>query len=140
MKTGKNITQEKQYVESDLIQEELERGISTNIFTSFKGIDPNKPFLSIGTAAALLNVNPRTLRIYEVEGLLSPYKKGQKRIYSINDLQWVSCIRSMIHDQGISIAGIKKLMQYTPCWNIVNCPMEKRKTCTAFKDLKFETV
>jgi MerR family transcriptional regulator/heat shock protein HspR len=136
MKTGKNITQEMKYSESDLIRENLEMGNTDNIFTSFKGIDPKKPFLTIGTAATLLNINPRTLRIYEIEGLIAPLKKGQKRIYSVNDLQWVSCIRSMIHDQGISIAGIKKLMQYTPCWNIINCPMEKRKTCTAFKEIK----
>ncbi len=39
-------------------------------------------------------------------------------------------LRSMIHEYGISIAAIKKLLQYTPCRNIAACPFEKRKQCT----------
>jgi MerR family transcriptional regulator/heat shock protein HspR len=38
----------------------------------------------------------------------------------------------MIHEHGISIAAVKKLLKYTPCWNITDCPFEKRKQCTAF--------
>ncbi|PIY22130.1 MAG: hypothetical protein COZ12_03530, partial [Deltaproteobacteria bacterium CG_4_10_14_3_um_filter_60_8] len=35
-------------------------------------------------------------------------------------------------EQGISIAAIKKLLQYTPCWNVAECSFEQRKQCTAF--------
>jgi MerR family transcriptional regulator/heat shock protein HspR len=38
----------------------------------------------------------------------------------------------MIHHHGMSIAAVKKLLQYTPCWNITDCPFDKRKQCTAF--------
>ncbi len=103
------------------------------IWHNIEGVDPDLPLFSIGGAAALLEVHPRTLRIYEKESLVTPKRRGQRRYYSLNDLQWITCLRSMIHDQGISIAGIKKLLRYTACWNIVNCPLEKRKACTAFR-------
>ncbi len=98
----------------------------------FQGMDPEQPLFSIGTAAAILEVHPRTLRIYEEEGLIRPFRKAGRRYYSLNDIQWTKCLRHMIHDQGISIAGIKRLLEFTPCWNIVECPMEKRKKCSAY--------
>ncbi len=105
----------------------------TGIWQAVEGIDPDQPIFTIGTASNMLEIHPRTLRIYEKEGLIKPLRKGQRRYFSLNDLQWITCIRSMIHDQGISIAGIKKLLEFTGCWNIVNCPTEKRKNCTAYK-------
>ncbi|NPA95107.1 MAG: MerR family transcriptional regulator [Thermodesulfobacteria bacterium] len=103
---------------------------AAGIGTEFQGIDPEQPLFSIGTAAAMLEIHPRTLRIYEEEGLVKPFRKAGRRYYSLNDIQWIKCIRYMIHDQGISIAGIKRLLEYAPCWNIVECPADKRKSCT----------
>ncbi len=117
-------------------QERLKKASKSDkidIDTGLEGVEPDKAIFPIGTAASMLEVHPRTLRIYEDEGLVKPGRKGGRRYYSLNDIQWIKCLRHMIHDQGISIAGIKKLMQYTSCWNIVECPMEKRKRCTAYK-------
>ena len=87
---------------------------------------------TISAAAEMLAVTPRTLRMYERDGLLAPVRHGKWRYYSLDNLKWVSCLRSMIHEHGISLAAIQKLLQYTPCWNIAGCPFEKRKLCTAF--------
>ncbi|MCG2822593.1 MAG: MerR family transcriptional regulator [Desulfurivibrionaceae bacterium] len=87
---------------------------------------------TISAAAEMLAVTPRTLRMYERDGLLIPVRHGKWRYYSLDNLKWVSCLRSMIHEHGISLAAIHKLLQYTPCWNIAGCPFEKRKLCTAF--------
>jgi len=95
-------------------------------------IQDNKAIFTIGTAAKMLEVHPRTLRIYERENLVKPVRKGQWRYYTMDNIKWIECLRDMIHKQGISIAAIKKLLQYTPCWNIADCPFEKRKQCTAF--------
>lgn len=95
-------------------------------------IPDNKAIFTIGTASKLLEVHPRTLRIYEREGLVKPLRKGQWRYYTMDDIKWIQCLRDMIHEHGISIAAIKKLLQYTPCWNIAECSFEKRKECTAF--------
>jgi len=95
-------------------------------------VDEKKAIFTIGIAAQMLEVHPRTLRIYEEEGLVKPLRKGNWRYYTMNDIKWIECLREMIHEHGISIAAVKKLLQYTPCWNITDCPFEVRKQCTAF--------
>lgn len=98
-------------------------------------ITPETPVYSIGVAAQILGVHPRTLRIYEDEGLIKPARKGNRRYFSPNDLTWIGCIRSMIHEEGISIPGIKKLLRYAPCWEITDCPKEVCESCTASIDV-----
>ncbi len=95
-------------------------------------VDEQKAIFTIGVAAQMLGVHPRTLRIYEEEGLITPIRKGKWRYFTMNDIKWIECLREMIHQHGVSIAAVKKLLQYTPCWNITDCPFEKRKQCTAF--------
>ena len=95
-------------------------------------IDEKRAIFTIGIAAQMLDVHPRTLRIYEEEGLIRPMRKGKWRYFTMQDIEWIECLREMIHEHGISIAAVKKLLQYTPCWNITDCPFEKRKECTAF--------
>ena len=92
------------------------------------------PVYSIGVAAKLLEVHPRTLRIYEDEGLIKPSREGNRRLYSINDITWIGCLRRLIHDEGISIPGIKKLLRYATCHEIADCPEEIHCTCDAVVD------
>jgi MerR family transcriptional regulator/heat shock protein HspR len=95
---------------------------------------PDLPIYPIGVAAKLLNVHPRTLRIYEAEGLIKPAHKGSRRLFSANDIKWVECLRSMIHDEGISIPGLKKLLALVPCWEVAGCPPEVCESCQASVD------
>jgi MerR family transcriptional regulator/heat shock protein HspR len=95
-------------------------------------VDEKKAIFTIGVASQMLGVHPRTLRIYEEEGLITPLRKGKWRYFTMNDIKWIECLREMIHAHGVSINAVKKLLQYTPCWNITDCPFEKRKQCTAF--------
>ena len=102
-----------------------------------KPVEPlrkDMPVYTIGVASELLGVHPRTLRIYEDEGLIKPHRKGARRLYSPNDVQWISCLRSLIHDQGISIPGIKKLLYYAPCYEIADCPESIHCNCEAVVD------
>ncbi len=97
-------------------------------------LDNSEPIYPISVAAKLLSVHPRTLRIYEEEGLVKPARKKSKRYYSNDDLEWIRCLRALIHDKGISIPGIKMLLELTPCWEITKCPAEKRENCSAYID------
>lgn len=100
-------------------------------------IEPIKkdlPIYPIGVAAKLLAVHPRTLRIYEDEGLIKPARNGNRRLYSTNDITWIGCLRRLIHDEGISIAGIKKLLRYATCHELVGCPEEIHCCCDAVVD------
>jgi len=97
-------------------------------------ITPATPIYPIGVAAKLLSVHPRTLRIYEAEGLVRPSMAGKRRLFSDMDLVWIRCIRGMIHEQGISIPGIKRLLELAPCWEIRECSDEVVENCRAAVD------
>ncbi|MEW6594166.1 MAG: MerR family transcriptional regulator [Thermodesulfobacteriota bacterium] len=99
--------------------------------TAIQPLRPDLPIYPIGVAARLLDVHPRTLRIYEEEGLIEPAQHGSRRLYSPNDIKWISCLRSMIHDQGISIPGLKRLLALAPCWEVADCPAEVHEACDA---------
>jgi len=92
----------------------------------------NKAIFTVGMAAKMLDIHPRTLRNYEDKGLIVPARKGEWRYYTMRDIQWIECLREMIHVHGVSINAIKKLLKYTPCWNIIDCSFERRKCCSAF--------
>ena len=94
-------------------------------------VQHQKALYPIGIVAELLSIHPRTLRIYEQEGLIKPARRGGKRFYSNNDLQWLKCLRKLLTDEGLNIAGIKKLLTIAPCWNIRGCSEEMRKQCPA---------
>ncbi|OKY76585.1 MAG: hypothetical protein BM485_05005 [Desulfobulbaceae bacterium DB1] len=102
--------------------------------TDIQPLRPDLPIYPIGVAAKLLNVHPRTLRIYEAEGLIKPAHRGSRRMFSPNDIRWIECLRSMIHDQGISIPGLKKLLSLIPCWEVGNCPPDICDGCNSRVD------
>lgn len=92
------------------------------------------PLYTIGVVSELVGTTNQTLRIYEKHGLLKPARKNKNRLYSANDIRWILCIREMIHDSKISIEGIKKLLEYAPCWELMRCPEKERNECVAFVD------
>jgi len=97
--------------------------------------DKTIPKYTISSAAELLGVSIPTLRLYEKEGLLIPYKKkSNHRRYSESDLERVRCIRFVINEDKISIAGIKRILSLIPCWDLLGCTEEDRAECLAFKD------
>ncbi len=92
----------------------------------------NMPLYPISIIAELIGVTDQTLRLYEKHGLITPTRRNKNRYYSENDLKWIECIRDLIHVKKISIEGIKKLLDYAPCWEITECPEEIKNNCTAF--------
>lgn len=92
------------------------------------------PLYPIGIVAELIGITDQTLRLYEKHGLIKPARRNKNRFYSENDVKWLSCIRDLIHVKKISIEGIKKLLEYAPCWEITECSEEKKSKCTAFID------
>ena len=95
-------------------------------------LDDSRPLYSIGTTAELLDVHPRTLRLYEQGGLLRPARRNNRRFYSNNDLKWIKTIRYLIHDRGLNQEGLRRLLAMIPCWEIADCPTESRGPCPAY--------
>ena len=73
--------------------------------------DPHRPRYFISIAAELASVHPRTLRIYEEEGLLCPQRRNNLRLYSEADIQRVRVIRFLTRRQGVNLAGVKVILQ-----------------------------
>jgi MerR family transcriptional regulator/heat shock protein HspR len=98
-------------------------------------IDDYTPLISIGTASAILGVSVPTLRLYEREGLLIPYKKeSNHRLYSQSDIERLKCIREAIGERKFSIQAIKLIYSLVPCWLVINCTAKDRENCDAFKN------
>ena len=73
----------------------------------------NRPVYVISIAASLAGCHPRTLRIYEEEGLLEPVRTQTNiRLYSDEDLQRVRVIRYLTQVRGVNLAGVKLLLQF----------------------------
>ena len=66
----------------------------------------------ISVAASIAGCHPRTLRIYEEEGLVDPVRTGSNiRLYSDDDLRRVRTIRYLTQVRGVNLAGVKLLLQ-----------------------------
>lgn len=99
----------------------------------YKEFQNDEPIYPIRTAAKLLNISVHTLRMYEKENLIIPYKKSSNhRLYSKSDIERIKCIRSAINEAKISINGIKTIYSMMPCWEVINCSDEDRSNCPAF--------
>jgi MerR family transcriptional regulator/heat shock protein HspR len=97
-------------------------------------LDEVRPVYTIGTAAELLGVHPRTLRLYEDGGLIRPSRKNNRRFYSSHDLRWISCVRYLLHEQGLNQEGLRRLLALIPCWEGKQCTPEARASCPAYQD------
>jgi MerR family transcriptional regulator/heat shock protein HspR len=76
------------------------------------GRDPTRPVYVISVAAELVRVHPRTLRIYEGEGLLCPARtRTNIRLYSENDIRRVLWIRHLTQNLGVNLAGVRVLFE-----------------------------
>jgi MerR family transcriptional regulator/heat shock protein HspR len=73
--------------------------------------DLTRPRYIISIAAELAACHPRTLRIYEEEGLLCPQRRNNLRLYSEADIQRVRIIRFLTQRQGVNLAGVKVILQ-----------------------------
>ena len=74
--------------------------------------DPRRPVYVISVAASIVSVHPRTLRIYEDEGLLCPARTPTNiRLYSENDIRRVTWIRHLTQNLGVNLAGVRILFE-----------------------------
>jgi DNA-binding transcriptional MerR regulator len=73
--------------------------------------DLTRPRYIISIAAELASCHPRTLRIYEEEGLLSPQRRNNLRLYSEADIQRVRIIRFLTRRQRVNLAGVRVILQ-----------------------------
>ena len=89
-----------------------------------------RPVYPISVAAELAGVHPRTLYMYEKQQLLIPARRGTWRFYSKDDLAWIRVIRFLLHEGGINIAGLQRLLALMPCADMRNLSAEQCQGCS----------
>ena len=66
---------------------------------------------TISAVAAMYQIHPQTLRLYEREGLLKPSRsRGNTRLYGEEDLQRLDVILSLTRDLGVNLAGVEVIL------------------------------
>src|SRR6478752_10166416 len=74
--------------------------------------DPTRPVYVISVAASIVAAHPRTLRIYEEEGLICPARTPTNiRLYSDEDIRRITWIRHLTRERGVNLAGIRLLFE-----------------------------
>ncbi len=90
-------------------------------------------FYGIGETADLVGTSISTIRMYEREGLIIPHRRHSRhRRFTESDIERIRCLRKMINEEKVSIAGIRHMLSLIPCWKIKNCPADIREKCPAF--------
>lgn len=91
----------------------------------------HKPVYTIRIAAALSGVTSSTIREYEKQGLLRPYRSRQSnhRLFSYREILWVQKVWRLIHEEGLNVEGIRRLIAVEPCWKVLRCSPEARAAC-----------
>ena len=75
------------------------------------GID-DKPLFTLSVAAEIMGVHPRTLMIYENEGLVVPQRtKTNRRRYSQKNIHKLQFIRFLTQNKGINLAGVETIIK-----------------------------
>ncbi len=82
------------------------------VYRSRPDRDPTRPVYVISVAARIVSVHPRTLRIYEDEGLIEPARTPTNiRLYSDEDIRRILWIRHLTQERGANLAGIRILFE-----------------------------
>lgn len=74
-------------------------------------IDYDAKILAISAAAEMAGMHPQTLRQYDRLGLVEPGRTpGGGRRYSVRDVSRLREIQRLSQDEGVNLAGIKRIM------------------------------
>jgi len=76
----------------------------------------------IELVAEFLGVNSRTLYYYERFRLVVPSRRGRKRYYSRDDINWLEYVRELMYDQGMNLRSIIVLIKRRDNVILEKCP------------------
>jgi DNA-binding transcriptional MerR regulator/uncharacterized cupin superfamily protein len=68
----------------------------------------------INQAARIVGVSPSLIRLWEVEGLVSPARTSSGyRVFSTRDIERLRYVRDLIQREGLNAAGVRRLLTST---------------------------
>lgn len=78
-----------------------------------KNAIPDKLYFKIGEVAKIADVPTHVLRYWESEfpGIRPKRANSKQRLYRRQDVELIVAIKSLLHEQGYTIAGARKLLE-----------------------------
>lgn len=73
--------------------------------------DKKQPLFMISVVAKMLGVHPQTLRLYEREGLITPYRAKRARLYSQEDVERLAMILRLTRELGVNKSGVEIILR-----------------------------
>jgi len=74
--------------------------------------EDSEPCYVISVAARMLGVHAQTLRYYERAGMVEPSRsQGNRRLYSMEDIDRLRRIKTLIDDLGVNLAGVEVILR-----------------------------
>lgn len=73
---------------------------------------PEKVYFRIGEVSDLVGVDPHVLRYWESEfNVIKPHRaKSNQRLYRKKDIEYLLLIKTLLHGEGYTISGARKLI------------------------------
>lgn len=98
--------------------------------------DETKSLYTIRIASELSGVSAGTIREYERQGLLRVYRgpSSRHRLFSALEIKWIQQIWHLIHEDGLNVEGIRRLLTVEPCFKIAKCAKEIRDACPVYRE------
>lgn len=97
------------------------------------------PRYLINEVVRITGVEPNVIRKYEKQGLLKPYRRPKDNFRKLteDEVEWVKTVWSLIHEKGMSIEGILRIITSNKCWEYFDCMDEDRKECEIYNSGKY---
>ena len=103
---------------------------------------PDKLYFKIGEVAKLADVPTHVLRYWESEfpGISPKRANSKQRLYRRQDVDLILNIKLLLHDQGYTIAGARKLLEsgQMPTQTTEQIKPQKAKVSTTLQSIKQE--
>jgi MerR family transcriptional regulator/heat shock protein HspR len=64
----------------------------------------------ISVVSEMLGVHPQTLRLYEREGFVHPFRRAGVRMYSEEDVERIRAILNLTREMGVNLAGVEVIL------------------------------
>jgi DNA-binding transcriptional MerR regulator len=87
---------------------------------------PDRVYFRIGEVSSLVGVDPHVLRYWESEfKVIKPRRaKSKQRLYRKKDVENLLRIKSLLHDEGYTIAGARRLLKDAATRKVDNSKVE----------------
>jgi len=84
------------------------------------------PKYTISVVAQMVGMHEQSLRMYERKGLIQPQRSdGNIRLYSDADVERVRCIKRLVEDLGVNLAGAEVILHMREQMDLLRREMEQ---------------